>query len=79
MPEFEIKFKEAERDLGHPLTSKETMEILEQAVKEEGAKESDQDEYKVVEVGELEGFLKENSGWKPLQTVKHDKFLVKKG
>lgn len=68
---------EREKDLGRPLTDKEYWKFVAERKKE--LEESGQGEYKVVEVGELEDFLKENSGWKPLQTVNHDKFLVKKG
>ena len=82
MPDFEIKFKEAERDLGHPLTSKETLKILEQAVKEELDKEKESADHKVVKIGEdgknLDDFLQENPGWEPVQTVNQHFFLAKK-
>lgn len=75
---LEVKIKDRELEMNRTLTTDESLNLILETA-ENHRKDNDQSEnFKVIKVNELEDFLNKNPGWKPKQSVNHDKFLIER-
>jgi len=76
--DLEVTIKEREIEMNRTLSADESLNLILDIVGTHKKNTEQLDEYKVVHVDQLEDFLNKNPGWKPKQSVNHDKFLVEK-
>jgi len=76
--DLEVTIKDREREMKRILSADESLTLILDIVGTHKKNTEQSEEYKVVHVDELEDFLNKNPGWKPKQSVNHDKFLVEK-
>jgi len=76
--DLEVTIKNREREMKRTLSADESLNLILDIVGTHKKNTEQSEEYKVVHVDQLEDFLNKNPGWKPKQSVNHDKFLVER-
>ena len=76
--DFDVSLKAMEKKMNRPLKSDESLDAIINLVKTHKSSKEKEDQYRVVQIKELQDFLNKNPGWKPKQSINSDKFLIER-
>jgi len=75
---LDIKIKDREIEVKRTLTSDESLDLVLESAGNHRKNNDQNENFRVIKVGELEDFLNKNPDWKPKQAVNSDKFLIER-